>query len=159
MKKILFLSALISLAFFANAQTITPDVVSGGGDYFSNSNYSIAWTVGEPVIETLTGTNYTLTQGFHQGIWNIVNVEKQIANTDINVYPNPTSDYINIDITGVNSSDYQIQLFDNLGNLLLDKSYEDAKQISLQKYARSLYYVKVLNVKNNKFDSYKILKK
>jgi len=159
MKKLSILVSMLFVAFIVNAQSITPEVVSNGGDYFANSNYSIAWTIGEPVVETAVGTNNTLTQGFHQGLYTLVNIDKQINNTEIKVYPNPTSDYINIDIDGVNSSDYQIQLFDNLGKLLVNKSYEDCKQVSLQRYAKSTYYLKVLNAKENKFDSYKILKK
>ncbi len=159
MKKLSILILLMLVAFFTNAQSITPEVVSNGGDYYSNSNCSIAWTIGEPMVETAVGTNNTLTQGFHQGLYTLVNIEKQINNTEIKVYPNPTSDYINIDINGANSSDYKIQLFDNLGKLLINKSYENSKQVSLQKYAKSTYYLKVLNTKENKFDSYKILKK
>ena len=159
MKKVSLLTILLAIASFTFAQSITPEVVSNGGDYFANSSCSIAWTIGEPMVETAVGTNNTLTQGFHQGLYTLVNIEKQIVNTKINVYPNPTSDFINIDITGANSSGYQIQLFDNLGKLLVNKSYENCKHISLQEYAKSTYYLRVLNTTDDKFDSYKILKK
>ncbi len=159
MKKLSLLSILTALVSFTFAQSITPEVVSNGGDYFENSNVSIAWTIGEPMVETAVGTNNTLTQGFHQGLYTLVNVEKQINNTEIKVYPNPSTDYINIDITGINTSDYKIQLFDNLGQLLINKSYENAKRISLQQYAKSVYYLKIINITDNKSDTYKILKK
>ena len=161
MKKLLTTTALMAFGIFSYSQSITPEVLSNGGDFFSNSNVSIAYTIGEPVTETAIGINntYTLTQGFHQGLYTLVNIEKQIINTEIKVYPNPSSDYIFIEINNINSNNYKIKLFDNLGQLLLDKQYENCKQISLQQFANSTYYLKVVNTSNDKFDTYKILKK
>jgi len=159
MRDLYLLILLLFVTSFTFAQSIMPEVISCGGNYFANSNYSIAYTIGEPVIETIGNTNNKLTQGFHQGLYNLVNINKQINNPKITIYPNPTSDFINIDIVTANTDDYKIQLFDDLGKRLISVPYKDTKQISLQKYARSTYFIKILNIKNNKFNTYKVLKR
>lgn len=160
MKKLFTLLCLLVLFFNAKSQSIGPEVVSNGGDYFSNSNFSIAWTIGEPVIETAIGANNTLTQGFHQGLYYMVNIKEQISNVNINVFPNPSADIVNIEINNSISKNFKIELFDNLGNLLLLKSFKNnTTQISLNKFANSVYYLKISNIDENKFDTYKILKK
>lgn len=160
MKKLFTLLCLLVLFFNAKSQSIGPEVVSNGGDYFSNSNLSIAWTIGEPVIETAIGANNTLTQGFHQGLYYMVNIKEQISNVNINVFPNPSADIVNIEINNSISKNFKIELFDNLGNLLLLKSFKNnTTQISLNKFANSVYYLKISNIDENKFDTYKILKK
>jgi len=66
MKRIvLFIGAW--MAFIpAFSQSLSPVVISANGDYFFNSTYSVAWTLGEVVSETYSGSNVYLTQGFHQ---------------------------------------------------------------------------------------------
>jgi hypothetical protein len=66
MKRCLFLIPFIACFFQLPGQTLTPEVISSSGGYFDNTNASLSWTLGEPVIETLTETNAILTQGFHQ---------------------------------------------------------------------------------------------
>jgi len=63
MRKILLITiAIVALIFQAKAQ----QVIASSGGYFEGENVSLNWTVGEPVIETFTGGNLILTQGFQQ---------------------------------------------------------------------------------------------
>ncbi len=48
------------------ASSYSQEVISTTGEHYENSNGSISWTIGEPVIETLGSNNNYLTQGFHQ---------------------------------------------------------------------------------------------
>jgi hypothetical protein len=41
-------------------------VISAGGGGYESEQFSVNWTVGEPVIETFIANNVVLTQGFHQ---------------------------------------------------------------------------------------------
>lgn len=45
---------------------IAQQVISSGGGQFEGNQLSANWTIGEPVIETITGNNIILTQGFQQ---------------------------------------------------------------------------------------------
>ncbi len=66
MKKIKIFSIAFLMTFFANGQSISPEVITSTGDYYSNSNVSLSWTLGEPVIETFEAGGFVLTQGFQQ---------------------------------------------------------------------------------------------
>ncbi|MCF8365211.1 MAG: T9SS type A sorting domain-containing protein [Bacteroidales bacterium] len=56
------ISFLSIFPFTGHAQ----QVVASAGGYFEGDNISLSWTLGEPVIETFSNSNITLTQGFQQ---------------------------------------------------------------------------------------------
>jgi len=49
-----------------SANVRTQEVVASAGGYFENDDISMSWTVGETVIQTFSGTDIILTQGFQQ---------------------------------------------------------------------------------------------
>jgi len=55
---------IMFLALTSNA--VAQQVIATAGGYFQNQEMSMSWTVGEPVIETFTGAEVILTQGFQQ---------------------------------------------------------------------------------------------
>lgn len=57
---------LFTLFMILMISSYSQEVISTAGEHYENSNGSISWTIGEPVIETLESTNNYLTQGFHQ---------------------------------------------------------------------------------------------
>lgn len=62
---ILFGNLLFVSAF---CQTLTPDVIATSGDYFTETNGSITWTLGEIATQTYSSGGNILTQGFQQPI-------------------------------------------------------------------------------------------
>lgn len=71
---------------------ICRDVVASSGSLIPVSgNQSIEFTIGEPVISTITGAGYTLTQGFHQPelCTETVAVNEPETVSGIFIYPNP----------------------------------------------------------------------
>ena len=44
------------------------EVINTAGEVYETPNGSISWTIGEPVIQTLEGSENYLTQGFHQPV-------------------------------------------------------------------------------------------
>ena len=160
MKKIFLISATIILsAYISFAQSTTPEVISSAGDHFANSNLSISWTIGEPIIETHSTGTTTITQGFHQGLYTIIAVEEQFQQPVVNIYPNPTVDYINIEIKNQDNNNFQIILYDELGKVLVNKKYSEIQQINLSQYAKATYFLKLVDTKNETYNSYKVLKK
>ncbi|MCF8366769.1 MAG: hypothetical protein K9H16_13355, partial [Bacteroidales bacterium] len=62
-----FLQITIGIALLACfSQVKAQQVIASSGGYFENENLSLSFTIGEPVIETFTGTDFILTQGFQQ---------------------------------------------------------------------------------------------
>ena len=78
------------------AQRITPTVVSNAGNAQKAGSYSLEWTLGEFMVETLKGPSATITQGFHQTNLTVVStVNPGIAG--LNVYPNPFTDFLTLE--------------------------------------------------------------
>lgn len=92
---LLLLAFFISFHFSAAAQQfdVCMNVVaSSGGQGIQNNRY-IAWTIGEPFVQTLQGAGYALTQGFHQpdpcGVSFVGTSD--LADWGMSLFPNPTS--------------------------------------------------------------------
>ncbi len=67
MKKLLFILTVVCVPFFMKAQSLTPSVIASTGGFSSNANGSLSYTVGEmTMVQTFTGGNNILTQGFQQ---------------------------------------------------------------------------------------------
>jgi hypothetical protein len=61
--KALFLFSFMMLAGVVGSAW---QVVACSGNTATSSGYTVAWSLGKPVIEILTGANKILTQGIHQ---------------------------------------------------------------------------------------------
>lgn len=72
-----------------------------------------------------------------------------IGNSQINIYPNPTIDEINIDITGELS--YQANLFDLNGKLLVSK--ENSKKIKVITLNNGTYFLEIKDLKTGQKNS------
>lgn len=154
-----FLLILTSVNLYS--QQVSPEVIASAGDHFENEDISISWTLGEPVISTLSG-EYILTQGFHQDLYIITSIDEvEIEDFDIQIFPNPTPDYVNISInsTKKQNSHIVLQLFDMNGRLLKEMNknkLEQSIRINLQSFERANYFLKIII--NNQTKTYKILK-
>jgi hypothetical protein len=140
---------------FSNAQ----DLISTGGDFFQQNSGSISFTIGEPIIETIEndGNNITLTQGFQQATPNIITGIETLDDVLVNIYPNPTTDYIHVKQDEPKYLDYQ--LFDLNGVMVKnDKLVGLETKVSLAEYLPSVYILKIIN-DNAECKTFQIIKK
>lgn len=160
MKRV-FTFTLSLLSFIAFSQQISPDVISSGGGNFENEELSLSWTIGETVITTLE-SDYILTQGFHQDFFIITAVDEQeMENISINIFPNPTQDYLNIEWKSNNNSIeiISVQLLDANGRILTERTFNsssDIMKINLQSFERAHYILRLINGKQIK--TFKVIK-
>jgi len=164
MKKIaLTLVASIFAVNFINAQQITPQVVASSGGYTQNGGYSVSWTLGEPVIATAQNDSTTLTQGFQQPTYNVVAITTQtIEGFDVNVYPNPSSDFVIIDWTTDLQNMIYITLFDMAGKMISEQSFaatQDKVSLNMSKLASAQYLLEVKTQNNSVTKIFRITKK
>jgi len=113
-------SALVFLAalpIVGSAQSVTPEVVASAGEHFDNGTIQLSWTLGEVMIDTYDNGTNILTQGFHQPMLTVTSIEENLSNIRMNLYPNPTSEFLNIEL-GNNDKDINLQLFDMNGKLI-----------------------------------------
>jgi hypothetical protein len=106
MRFFIFCFALIPISDLSGQVTIQNNVLSSGGNNFSNSSLGIEFTFGEPFTLSFSNTEM-VTQGFHQPSRNKLVVANPgpigsagtgtIENNFISLYPNPFSDFLNIE--------------------------------------------------------------
>ena len=163
MKKLITILMAMVISIALTAQSISPEVVASAGDYYENGNGSLSWTLGEIATETYSNGSVILTQGFQQSTYSITFIEeKQNNDFNISVYPNPTSDYINIEFDIKNKSDVLIQLCDINGRILLNEtinSTENNKQYDFNIFSTGMYFLRISSEKDNYSETYKIQKK
>ena len=100
MKKILLTTICLAFATFSFSQQLSRYVVSSGGNYSSNSGYTISSTIGEPMVTTLTSGSNVLTQGFQQSFSAPIDPTITIINPlDGDIFPNNNNIGIDFSIT------------------------------------------------------------
>ncbi len=86
---------MLICAFFAT-NLWAQEVVSASGDFFTNSNGSISWTMGEPISESFVVNQKVLSQGFQQSSQNYTAISI-ITNTNLlSIFPNPFDEIIHL---------------------------------------------------------------
>ena len=150
----LLLSALPALGTCAaHAQ----QVVAGAGAYHHSGNTAIAYTIGEPVIATVSAGSNTLTQGFHQPWADISSVvEEPSRDGDITVYPNPVRHVLHIALgEGVHAEGYI--LHDASGLLVADGRITGILTgINMERHASGSYHLRVSDAEGKPLKSFKI---
>ena len=123
MKKLLLL--LLCLPFFGFGQITSPSVTSISGNSYNNGGVNMDYTIGEILVETQTNSTTILTQGFHQGV---LKVNTSVENIDIKtkVYPNPTTNFIIIELEKNVNAD--ILVYDINGKLVIKDKLNDENQ-------------------------------
>jgi len=150
-KNTLVLSLLLT-AVTATAQ----EVVSTQGDSYSNSSGSIDFTIGEAVINTGTNGTNDLTQGFHQTNWNFLGVEDHPPNYEATIFPNPTSEVLNIRTSTFENVTYT--LYDGQGKLILqDILSAEQTPIQVSQLAPGSYSISLNNETQN-LKTFKLIK-
>ena len=154
MKRFVFtLATVLFVIQFLNAQSISPQVVATAGNYATNGGYSVSWTIGEPVIATATNSGTTLTQGFQQPTYNVLSITNgKIEGFEVNVYPNPATDFIVVDWTTDEKNMLYITLYDMTGKLISEQSFsaaEDKASVNMSNLASAQYLLEVRNKDNS----------
>ena len=158
MKK-LFGVLITSVSVTALSQSLTPTVVASSGDYFVGSAATLSWTLGEVVTDTYYGTSTRLTQGFQQHQISFVTVEDLALDISLNLYPNPTTSEVNLEVKN-NTEVLSVTIQDLNGKLLYNGLYqpETIQKIDLGNYADGVYLMQINNAKNEKIKTIKIQK-
>ena len=140
---LLFSFFLLIISFGTKAQQL----ISNGGDYFENSNVSISWSLGEPIIETISDGTNILTQGFQQtklSASEIFSINSDIIN--IKLFPNPTENFIYLKTSEFKNLNYRIS--DINGKILKEGNIiSEITEISVSKFPAAVYFFKIIKNK------------
>lgn len=149
---------LLSIVGLSFAQTtIKKSSIASGGNTAIQGNITLISNIGEVAIQEQSNANISISEGFiAPDIYQILGVENIVELTGIQVYPNPAVDFVKIHFS--KQDNYQVQLFDLNGKLILDFSVDSdiEKNIPLKNLKAGGYLLLVR--KDNQSKVYKIIK-
>jgi Secretion system C-terminal sorting domain len=112
---------LWSVSVSAQDFTIFNQVIGSTGHFAVEGNQQWTYTVGEVVIETMSANNRALTQGFHQPEFArpVSTIDPELLSWNIEVFPNPTADVLNVRFDSNQSGLLEAIVFDMYGRMLM----------------------------------------
>lgn len=121
--------------------------IAAGGEA-TGSGGTISYSVGQVSYITNTGTNGSIAQGVQQAyeISVTTGVKETTINLEMSVYPNPTTNYLNlkVDLTSLSNHQLSYQLIDFQGKVIDTKKVTTAHTtITMESLAKATYFLKV----------------
>ena len=146
------------LSFSLNAQT-SHNVLSATGGDASGSGGSVAYSIGQIVYTTSTGTTGSVAQGVEQAYEiSSVGIKETALNISLSIFPNPTSDFLTLKVEDYNNEALSYNLLDQQGKLVLNEQIiTQDTQVAMSTLARGAYFINVLQA-NKKIQTFKIIK-
>ena len=158
--KRLKLSAVLLLGLGLTGLQAQTSVNATGGDALGSGG-SASYSVGQVVYTTNTGTNGSVAQGVQQAfeISVVTGLEEAKGiNLSVSAYPNPTTDYLTLEVKDVELLNLHFQMYDMNGKLLQnEKITGNQTSIVMSNLVPATYFVKVIQG-NKEFKTFKIIK-
>ena len=157
MKTIIVLTFSIIFSFASQSQ----DTVAISGGEASGSGGTSSYTLGQVFYTATTTGNGSISQGVQQSfeLFTLSNQQLMTVNLEALVYPNPSSDYVKLNITDSALTDLSYILMNIQGKVLLSAKISSLNtSISLYGLSVGTYLLKV-SQKNNELKTFKIIKK
>jgi len=154
--RFLILTIGLSWSDFAQSQQSSN---AAGGDA-TGSGGSVAYSVGQLVYTTHTGSTGSVAQGVQQAyeIFSI-GINETELNSSLSLFPNPIVDNLTLQISDFNKEKLSYILFDTQGKLLRNGQVTAQQtQINTASLLPATYFIKVLNQENKQVQSFKIIK-
>lgn len=154
MKKLLFCSLLLLFGTYNYAQE---SVNAAGGDA-TGAGGSASYSIGQPFAAYYSSSSGSVSEGVqHAYEVFLTDVKEELSwNAEVNLFPNPTTNLISIELTQPTAYRYQLYSLD--GKLLQDKEVTDRRtEVNMQDYPAATYLLKIMN-SEGKFQTYKIVK-
>lgn len=155
-KKVKLCILLLVLGLTVKAQEAS---VASGGDALGSGG-TFAYSVGQITYTDQIGSNGTVRQGLQQAfeISTVLGIENHSINLQLAVYPNPTTNFLNLNIENNELSSLSFQLFDLNGKLIESRKITNTTEsIYVENLPRATYFLKVAD-NNNTIKTFKIIK-
>ena len=157
MKRAFFIVATL---FFACSAFCQKSIVATGGSATSLAGTKISYSVGQVAMGTAQTTNFSVNEGVQQPIAvSELSIEEAMRlAVELNVYPNPSSNTLNIARTDDVTSKLDYQLITSDGVVVLSGVLEgQTTAVSLQSLPAAVYLLRVTDGKQQR--AYRIIKK
>lgn len=125
------------------SQDISRSVIGSNGSFYNNLIFGdLHFTLGEVAVSRLTTDEIELGEGFHRSYYELIVDTKEVFPLDweVNVFPNPTSDRIQIKLSDISQAN--AQLFNNLGQLMIETNFQSStEEIDLNNLPAGTYWL------------------
>jgi hypothetical protein len=120
-----------------------------------------AYSIGQVVYTTQNSINGSVAQGV-QHAYDVyaIGIEHNELNVAMDVYPNPTSDNIILQIPDFNNQQLWYRLLDAQGKIIVsEKIVAQQSTINMYPLSSATYFLQVVNQENKQAQSFSIIKK
>ena len=149
--------SILFLGFGLTAQAQQAATATGGNA--SGSGGTVAYSVGQIVYTTNTGTTGSVAQGVQQPyeIY-VLGIEDNSINLALTAYPNPTTSNLTLSVGQADLSKMNFQLYDMVGKLIESrKIVSSTETIGMETLPNATYFLKVMN-NSTEVKTFKIIK-
>jgi len=164
LKSILLLGMAMILGTVSFAQSIAPFSVNCSGTKMTQANGSLSFTVGELVVLTqIDSLGNTLGGGFTAGatLTTVSIKETDASILDVKVYPNPSTELVNIQINYSAIDQVRVTITDLQGKEVYNGKYAGVSNligINTASFPTGAYMLTLQNLNNQVLGTYKIIK-
>lgn len=150
---VIILAVLVSQHVLS--QDITKSVVGSCGQTQSVEGTKVSWTIGEPVVGTMTGGGHQIGNGFLPSLDFSVLITPEKENiSSIEVYPNPASEFIMC--KNDSNGKLFIQVIATEGKEVLTTTVNSGDKINITFLKEGMYFLKVTDLLTKQVNSYKM---
>ncbi|AZB07756.1 T9SS C-terminal target domain-containing protein [Chryseobacterium sp. G0162] len=144
MKTTFFTLSLFLISF--SIQISAQETLNTSGNNMSGSTGNVTATVGQSFYETISSPAGSIAAGVQQSyeIVPTLGVDITEINLSLNIFPNPTTDILNLKVGFKDYNKYRYELFDSSGKLLTSQPITQPQtQITMTSYPASVYLLKI----------------
>lgn len=134
--------------------------VNASGGNATGSGGTVAYSIGQAVYTTSTGSNGSVAQGV-QHAYEIysVGIKETEMSISLIAFPNPTTDNLTLELSDYNDYQWSYQLLDLQGKLLNNGRIEGQRtEINMNVWPAAIYFLNIIDKDNKKLQSFKIIK-
>lgn len=116
------------------------------------------WVYASSIEFDTTSINY---EWFEEERFLSINNPQSFNSERINLYPNPTSDFVNIEIVDMDFQQVKLSIFNNLGQQVYAQNINENKselQINVANWSDGVYFIKIENDNKQQLDFKKFVK-
>jgi hypothetical protein len=134
-------------------------VMGAAGVEASNIAGQVSFTIGEMVVETAQTPNNIVTQGYHQSALVVTAIGDPIADLNLLVYPNPTSDWVILESSKLQNI-VSVSLYDMTGSLVQSYRNNQTNQltIDMSNISAGTYLLVAESTLKNQSQTFQIIK-
>ncbi len=130
------------------SQQLSHQVIVPLAGIITDDNISYSQTVGETAVEVTECSWYIFTQGFQQPRMKL-SQDDAPPGTGANVYPNPVTDFLTVELFGESGRTFKIDIINITGTVVytdrltfIDKFWHK-EQFDMDNYVRGFYLVRI----------------